>query len=202
MHPLSIMSKCDYLDLVELIHHKRKACRITVTDGNIVPVLEYITAHNLHYGVSPYDGSPADIYGSPLQTYPYIAEYEVFAAHDSKTVEQIMMASSAPDEHEFIGGMYGYPECCIAAFTENSHRSSNAQFPLLATALNTNLTHFPKIMTPDRSHTIMSIFPCAFDCTYAVNIAKFRAAYLEQHHGIAIPATTFAGLSFDAEINQ
>lgn len=196
-----IMSRCDYLDLMELLADRRAACRVSVRDGRLPQLLDIIQELKLEFGVMPSPHFVTNIYGAVVDRHRHDDEYEVYLSKDVFTVRDVMAAEGDHD-YKYIGKLYGYPECCVFHFVESwiGEEEQHKQYPHLSYALfsASRGQHFKKIMTPDLDNRVLSLFPCEFDCEQAIEKATWRADFMKHHHNWIPQPTVFCGVAFDA----
>jgi len=200
----NIMSRCDYLDFVELLHYERDACRIRVADDKTIPhLLEYLEEWDVHFGIGEKTFSTTDEYGAANGNIKTLAESEIYVAHDMFVVQETMEANRHRAQPDHIGKLFGYPQCCINAMcdTLKQNASLHPDFPLLTSAISkAQGKHMHKIMTPNMDKCILSFFPCAFDCTRATAKALWRTEHTKTKYGWNWwwpEPTVFAGVHFD-----
>ena len=187
-----IMSKVDYLDVMELLEGKvmRNAARVSIRDGVLSRCLDYVAEWKLQFGILPCVPQRTNIFGADCDLDRHEDEYEVYLAKD---VYSVRYAIDAAEEHDDVamGQIFGYPSCCINAFREMTlgvNRDKGfPEYPYLNNALITSRDvpqqdHFAKVMTPILENRVLSFFPCSFDCGTAVAYARTRAYHMKTHY--------------------
>lgn len=194
-----IMSRCDYLDMMELLANRRAACRVSIRDGFILNMLDYIDEWNLEFSIMSSPPFVTNIYGATSDLDRHEDQYEVYL---SKDVNILSMTISAELNHDYryLGELYRYPSCCVEAFCNSmtGDMQPHVSYPHLTNAIK-NVRQdsiYKKIMTPDLSNRVLSFFPCSFDCNRSLQIATWRVDFMKRHHEWKPLATMFGGIDF------
>jgi len=202
------MSRCDYLDLIELVEGRREACRISMRQDRLGELCDFLNTFgpDLEIGFAPSPYQVADIYGGwdgKSERFRHDDDDEVYIARDVMVVRSIMAAELEHD-YEWAGKLYGYPECCRTAFKTaliggcDDWFNNSEKYPYLSRALDKSKEgdHFRMIMTPEMDNRLLSLFPCSFACGYAIEQAEWR---LEKARNVdwEPQPTAFAGRIFD-----
>ncbi|MDP6943581.1 MAG: hypothetical protein QF464_05480 [Myxococcota bacterium] len=115
-------------------------------------------------------------------------------AERARTLDRMAEASREADSAVELGGLLGYPDCCIEAFCALPQRWPN-RHPIVAAMARTK-TFEPRLnnVALDRFAWI-AWFPCRYDCEASLGIADAAAASLDE----AIPDQVVAA---DAALGQ
>jgi len=193
------MSRCDYLDMMELLADRRTVCRVSIRDGYLSQMLDYIDEWKLQFGVMPTVPSVTNIYGEDTDINRHDDEYEVYLAKDLYDV-RFALGAETDHDYKFLGMKYGYPQCCVDAFVDSwiGEGKRHDQYVHLSHALLYAMPgqQYQKIMTPDLENRTLSLFPCMFDCLAAVERAQWRADFMKRHHDWEPKPTSFGGVDF------
>ena len=90
--------------------------------------------------------------------------YWVYVSKDEKTV---LLASyyETTNNHQELGRLLGYPECCIRFFCEHfSSQNKNPEIP--------STNPFTNLSQRDQDLVLISHFPCAADCKGSITIGQ------------------------------
>jgi hypothetical protein len=186
-------SKAETLDLLELIYNRREACRISFEEGeDFRPLLQAMDELKLPYSINELTHTSSDLYGSTQSTDAQNDAVDIYIAKSPTQLETIQMAFRIQD-HQLIGRLFGYPECCIGSFLSGMSDTS-LEMPFLTEAFIKTIAsgnfQYLKIMSPLIPNNTLSFFPCDFDCDKAVEKARWRANYREEIFGEKVPPTT------------
>lgn len=198
------MSRCDYLDLLELVNGRRSACRISVRDDLAGDVLYELSKYHFEFGILPSPYQVADIYGhwdDQSKRYRHDDQHEIYIAHDVMTIHDVL-ATEYEHDYDGMGRFYGYPPCCVEAFRQAQFGQSEFDihdlYPHLSSALcrSKKFDRFYTYMTPDLDNRILSFFPCVFNCEQAIERARWRLE-MTKTFGFEVQPTVFAERIFD-----
>lgn len=157
------------LDLLELMAHRRKVCRIHLTDieeyTNLTLILQTLSDKLVH------QITPA-IHPGTDKFYVYIS----FSLGDLVSA----IRYDRHNDHKQLGLMFGYPDCCVKSFCDNIHiRPANddedIKYWAPAFADGIHVWRFSKVMNPELA--LLAHFPCALRCSPSVAIAKWRMQF-------------------------
>jgi len=194
-----IMSRPDYLDMMELLADRRVACRVSIADNLLPQMLDYINEWNLQFGVMPTPHYTKNIYGDDVEMYRHEDQYEVYLAKNIYDLRFTLNAET-DDDYRYLGAVYGYPTCCVDAFYETwlgEAERCEKYLHLSHAIIHAIPKHeYQKIMTPELDNRVLSLFPCKFDCPAALKKAAWRAEFMKRHHDWAPEPTSFGGVDF------
>lgn len=172
-----VFSKAENLDLIELIHGHRDVCRISFeADEDYRPFLGILTESSLQFRLDHYPHTASGLYGETALRHQQ-DNVDVYISKKPEFLDEIQSAI-VTRQHQIIGKLFGYPECCIESFQRNL-TNPTCEMPLLSsaveTAIRTQNFNYPKIMSPQIPGNTLSFFPCSFDCPSALKKASWRA---------------------------
>lgn len=157
------------LDLLELLAHKRKVCRIHVKDldsyADTTSMLRTLS-HKLVDQLIPaiHDGTD---------------NFYVYVGFSMEDIIETIKCDRHSD-HKQLGRMFGYPTCCIKSFCDNIHiKSENDDEDFIywtpAFEESAHVSHFQRVMNPDLN--LLPHFPCSLRCSESINTARWRAQF-------------------------
>ena len=172
------------LEILYLLKDLKPVVRHGFYDAELGRVKEFCEKNNLAVEISPYKVILSD----PHQRYsnkgfkvraedPRRGMYFVYI---SKDMQKAAMADAYEykNDHRGLGALLGYPECCVDFFVKNELKRSRLDNDYIVPALkNSRGVRYPFHNNICKRHvdiTLLSHFPCSFNCQISIEIAKRR----------------------------
>lgn len=109
----------------------------------------------------------------------YYASKDLSLAKTLKDIEKNISAQSIEEDIEKIGGVLGYPKCCIDFF--KNHHSLPTPEIIFNSYKNTQTMNHAELNVIDGSRRVVSHIPCSFDCNESIKGASVVITNLSLH---------------------
>lgn len=108
---------------------------------------------------------------------------ELYAARDRDVVRKLVQLQTSDPSHHLtaIGGLLGYPACCVQAFDALGDRSDNS-YNRVAAAVRTSVGDAWPALLDDTVIKVLPHFPCTYRCERSLGQARRLVEALTDEH--------------------
>lgn len=180
------------LEILYILEGVKPAARIMVDEEKVSEIRKLLEEHKLNIAVSDFKikkeiDSSRNFSDKGVKLSRDSKEKGQFFLYISKDKEKTLLAKKLEGEnrHKELGIALGYPECCSEFFEKNFPIESKKQNDYtLATLRNSSGYKFPLYNNIAIRHldlTLLSHFPCSFNCAKSIVMAKKHLICVEKH---------------------
>lgn len=196
------------IDVIEVLAHRRKVCKIHIPDINLSDSFRQMAQlfdPKLKYAVTGIMPSTFEI------TNDDVSGVYVYLGHSKDEIETTIRYEHERN-HAMLGELYGYPPCCVKSFCEHEQEIPSSAYPFWRPAFELGkdqmaLAHdmktaqvnsgmnshtidvestFNKYMNPNMN--LLSHFPCSLSCQPSIDVARWRDQFMYNN---AMTASTY-----------
>lgn len=182
------------LEVFFVLQGAKPAARFPVHELDLPLIADFCARHGLAMARSDYKilkfvpldkGYANKGYRLPV-TSPLIGDVFVYISRSADLAREAKTADYLND-HEMLGRALGYPECCIQFYLKHKDAITEDD-DYVRLALKQSKTRHPELNVLARYFdvTLLSHFPCSFDCSASLQIALRHLETLHRHsYGLA-----------------
>ncbi len=166
------------LEILYVLENAKPAARILVKENELKIIPDFIKKNNLEFSISDFKvikAEQANYSDKSVKIPADSQEKGYFFVYLSKIKELCEKAKAFEEKnmHFELGMVLGYPKCCCFFFAKNFNESNTDL--TLDTLENSKGYEFPFYTNIAARHfdvSLLSHFPCSFNCKHSINIAK------------------------------
>lgn len=174
-------SNLDALDFLYLIEDLKPVARILCYHYDLEKIDKLLKAYKLHAALSDFKivkKDKGDYSNKGIKVSKLSEKLGKFALYISKDPELAKKAKALEEagDHVDLGKLLGYPECCCKFFQENYAERSQANndyvLPAFQNSEGFEFKFYTNIMARYFDYSLLSHFPCSFECEESIKLAK------------------------------
>lgn len=179
------------LEMLYLLENIKPAVRIMVKEDEKEKITDFLKKNNLNYEISDFKLIKQDTEKAYSDKATKIAldskHYGHLIFYISKDQETSKKAKELEQEnkHKELGILLGYPKCCSEFFEKHFEEESKKQNDYTLPALNNsegfNFSFYTNIALRHFDLNLLSHFPCNFNCSASIELAKKHLEILKKH---------------------
>jgi len=183
-------SKTKALEIVFLIQDLKPVVRQGFYDEELPKIIEFCKKNKLEIETSNYkvllaDNSHYSNKGIKIpEDDPRKGMHFVYISKDKG---KAIMANvlEMKNDHRSFGMLLGYPKCCVDFYVKNASEMAKTDNDFLRQTVKSskgyNYPFFSNIGKRSMDITLLSHFPCRFDCEESIKLAKKNLDLMKQH---------------------
>ncbi|GEM_PF-705611 len=182
------------IEVLLVLEGVKPVARFPMAEYDVPDVAAFCSAHGLASVRSDYKilkfvpldkGYANKGYRMPV-TSPMIGDVFIYLALSPELAQEAKMADYM-DDHAALGKLLGYPECCVRFFAENAGAVKDDDDYVRLALRHSSVRHAELNILPRYFDvTLLSHFPCSFDCSTSLQLATRYLETIRKHsYGLA-----------------
>jgi len=177
------------LEILFLLEDVKPCVRQGFYDTELEKVVKFCNHNNINYELSPYKivlettkGNYSDKGTKVSLNDPRKGLMFIYLSKNKEAAKANEYETK--QDHKNLGLSLGYPECCSNFFVKHEQEESKKQFNFITPIKNNSkepYSLYTNYLAKYQDITLLSHFPCSFNCKNSIEIGKKHLELIEKH---------------------